>query len=216
MSSELQREQIDLLLESLEAIVQRRRHEKPGDPALQRDIIDHTRALLRRVDLEHHLHICDYAQQLLLTVTVDMDAAPPSAPESTPGAFMHAVTARDPVTDLGIPLADDPFDQDSYAPEGGQGDRASNDDSAVQQAAIARERRCRKIAAGKAALRRGLTAKQLATLDTMAQFGWTLEFVRRPLFNPPVPVAFDRNRDQFVVVFEDGSAAEDPGVRVRA
>jgi predicted RNA-binding protein with TRAM domain len=36
------------------------------------------------------------------------------------------------------------------------------------------------------------------------------------MFQPPVPVALDRNRQRFVVVAPDGSAGEDPEVRIRA
>lgn len=69
-----------------------------------------------------------------------------------------------------------------------------------------------------AALRRGLTAAQLATLQTLEGFHWRLEFVRRPLFRHPLPVVFDRSRSRhrFVVIEPDGGINETPLVRVRS
>ena len=66
-----------------------------------------------------------------------------------------------------------------------------------------------------AALRRGLTAAQLATLQTLEGFHWRLEFVRRPLFRDPLPVVFDRSRHRFVVIEPDGGINETPSLRVR-
>lgn len=67
-----------------------------------------------------------------------------------------------------------------------------------------------------AALRRGLTGAQLATLDTLEGFHWRLAFVRRPLFRDPVPVVFDRSGNRFVVIEPDGGINEAPPLRVRA
>ncbi|MFD0321086.1 hypothetical protein [Lysobacter gummosus] len=39
-------------------------------------------------------------------------------------------------------------------------------------------------------LRAGLTRHQLDALTTLEQFGWTLKFVRRPLFQDPIAVLF--------------------------
>lgn len=66
-----------------------------------------------------------------------------------------------------------------------------------------------------AELRKGLTREQLDALHTLEQFGWTLEFVRRPLFQLPVPVVFDRKRQRFVVLEPDGSLNENPGFAIR-
>jgi hypothetical protein len=66
-----------------------------------------------------------------------------------------------------------------------------------------------------AALRRGLTAQQLATLATLEGFQWTLAFVRRPLFRDPVPVLFDRSRNRHVVIEPDGRINEAPGLKIR-
>ncbi|MGY0633802.1 hypothetical protein [Luteimonas sp. A478] len=65
------------------------------------------------------------------------------------------------------------------------------------------------------ALRAGLTAAQAKALHTLEQFGWTLRFVRRPMFMDPVPVAFDREGDKWVVIEPDGSLNENPGFKLR-
>lgn len=64
-------------------------------------------------------------------------------------------------------------------------------------------------------LRKGLSPQQIATLDTMHAFGWELKFVRRKLFQPPIPVVFDRKRERFAVVEVDGNINESPGFRIR-
>ena len=66
-----------------------------------------------------------------------------------------------------------------------------------------------------AALRSGLTPRQLATLQTLEGFQWTLAFVRRPMFRDPVPVAFDRSGMRHVVIEADGSINENPGLTIR-
>ena len=66
-----------------------------------------------------------------------------------------------------------------------------------------------------AALRRGLTFRQLATLATLEGFQWTLAFVRRPLFRDPLPVVFDRGGERHVVIEADGSINEQSGLVVR-
>jgi len=64
-------------------------------------------------------------------------------------------------------------------------------------------------------LEAGLTPAQLATLNTMRQFNWQLRFVRRPLFQAPIPVLFDRNGGRFVVLEPDGSIDENPSLKLR-
>ena len=210
----LQREQIDLLLDEIEATARRRHRANPDDPHLARDIVAQTRALLRDVDLQHHVHICDHAQHLLLTMVGWHDDTPAGTPRE--GVIQHAVRLQGPVPDMGIPLLSNPFDVDAYSEppeEDAAAQRESEPVSAAEQAA--RDERRAQAAANAIELRSGLSRQQLATLDTMAHFGWKLEFVRRPLFQPPIPVAFDRNGDRFVVIAEDGTAAEDPSVKVR-
>jgi len=64
-------------------------------------------------------------------------------------------------------------------------------------------------------LKAGLTPKQLGTMATMEQFGWTLKFVRRPVFMPSIPVVFDRGRKRYAVIEEDGAINENPGFTIR-
>ena len=66
-----------------------------------------------------------------------------------------------------------------------------------------------------AVLREGLRPAQLKALATLEQFGWTLRFVRRPMFLEPVPVAFDRNGEKWVVIEADGTLNENPGFKIR-
>lgn len=65
------------------------------------------------------------------------------------------------------------------------------------------------------ALRAGLTPAQLEALQTLEFFGWTLAFVRRPAFQDPVPVVFDRDGRRHAVLRADGTLDESPGVRLR-
>jgi hypothetical protein len=66
-----------------------------------------------------------------------------------------------------------------------------------------------------AKLRAGLNAKQLATIATMEQLGWTLRFVRRPMFQEPVPVMFDRTGERTAVIESDGHANGEHGLILR-
>lgn len=64
-------------------------------------------------------------------------------------------------------------------------------------------------------LRTGLTPQQLDALTTLEQFGWTLKFVRRPLFQDPIAVLFRANSERFVVLRTDGSIDEHPDFKIR-
>ncbi|WP_296280788.1 hypothetical protein [Pseudoxanthomonas sp.] len=66
------------------------------------------------------------------------------------------------------------------------------------------------------ALRVGLTPAQLMTLEAMEIFHWRLAFVRRPLFQAPIPVLFDRGDTRYVVIEEDGTLNENPTLVLRA
>lgn len=79
----------------------------------------------------------------------------------------------------------------------------------------ARERRSSIIHEDTAKLKAGLTPKQLETLHTMEQFHWTLRFVRRPLFQAPIPIVFHRDGVRFAVLEEDGAINENPGFKIR-
>ena len=79
-----------------------------------------------------------------------------------------------------------------------------------------RERERRKPAApDPCALRAGLTPAQLVTLDALEIFKWRLAFVRRPLFQAPIPVLFDKDDSRHVVILEDGALDEHPTLRLR-
>lgn len=64
-------------------------------------------------------------------------------------------------------------------------------------------------------LRAGLTDAQQATLETLQAFRWRLAFVRRPLFQTPIPVLFDLGDTRYIVIREDGSLDEHPSLRLR-
>ena len=64
-------------------------------------------------------------------------------------------------------------------------------------------------------LRDGLTPGQLVTLEALEIFRWRLAFVRRPLFQPPIPVLFDKDDTRHVVILEDGTLDEHPTLKLR-
>lgn len=64
-------------------------------------------------------------------------------------------------------------------------------------------------------LRSLLTPEQQAALPLLEQFGWQLRFVRRPLFQDPVPILFSRDGSRWVSLEPDGSVNESPGFRLR-
>ena len=83
----------------------------------------------------------------------------------------------------------------------------------VQQARTPERRK--PVAIDAAVQRAGLTPPQLATLQTMEQFRWYLHFVRRPLFQAPIPVLFNQDASRFVVIQEDGTLDEQPTLKLR-
>lgn len=231
----MMRAEIDRQLSRIAAEARETLREHQDDATVSQLVVARTRELLRTADLDDHLHICDTAQHLLLTLGLDdddddasdTDDAPTPENMPAPSVFddpdlIRAVQLVDgpPPSDVGLRLLDDPFDVDAFLPseEGatpdGQGVEASVA-SACAPVPVESDRRTESSPADEAALRRGLTHRQLATLDTMSQFGWTLRFVRRPMFLPPIPVAFDRNRQRYVVIEPDGSVDEDPGLTIR-
>lgn len=64
-------------------------------------------------------------------------------------------------------------------------------------------------------LREGLAPPQLVTLEALEIFGWRLAFVRRPLFQAPIPVLFDRDGARHVVIRDDGTLDEHPTLTLR-
>jgi hypothetical protein len=67
-----------------------------------------------------------------------------------------------------------------------------------------------------ARLRALLNEDQRMTLAELEQFGWSLKFVRKPLFKPSVPVVFDADRKRYAVLELDGTLNEAPGFDIRA
>jgi len=65
------------------------------------------------------------------------------------------------------------------------------------------------------ALRVVLTPAQLDALETLEHFGWTLRFVRRPMFRDPIPVLFQRDGKRHVVLEADGTLNETPDLVIR-
>ena len=61
-------------------------------------------------------------------------------------------------------------------------------------------------------------AKQVwgMTLEALEIFQWKLAFVRRPLFQAPIPVLFDRDHTRHVVIQEDGTLDESQSLVLRA
>jgi hypothetical protein len=78
------------------------------------------------------------------------------------------------------------------------------------------ERRKPAPAGDPALLRAGLTPAQLVTLEAMEIFRWRLAFVRRPLFQAPIPVLFDQDDTRYVVIREDGTLDEQPTLKLRS
>ncbi|MDR6990677.1 MULTISPECIES: hypothetical protein [Luteimonas] len=77
------------------------------------------------------------------------------------------------------------------------------------------ERRRGAPPADTAQLREGLKPAQLVTMEALEIFGWRLAFVRRPLFQAPIPVLFDREGTRHVVILEDGTLDEQPVLPLR-
>lgn len=62
---------------------------------------------------------------------------------------------------------------------------------------------------------RELNEAQRLTLASLEKFGWELKFVRRPLFQPMLPVVFDPDHKKFAVIEGDGSLNETIALNVR-
>lgn len=77
------------------------------------------------------------------------------------------------------------------------------------------ERRRASVAQSAEQMRAGLTDAQLSTLEALEIFRWRLAFVRRPMFQAPIPVLFDQDGTRHVVILEDGTLDEHPSLRLR-
>ncbi|MDI1253594.1 hypothetical protein [Thermomonas sp.] len=65
-------------------------------------------------------------------------------------------------------------------------------------------------------LRTDLNAAQLETLGDLERFGWQLKFVRRPMFQPSIPVVFDGDRNTFAILEADGNLNQHPPFDIRS
>lgn len=65
------------------------------------------------------------------------------------------------------------------------------------------------------ALRAQLNEAQLQRLSELERFGWEIQFVRRPLFQDPIPVVVDGDRKSFGVLTPEGELDESPGFSFR-
>jgi hypothetical protein len=72
-----------------------------------------------------------------------------------------------------------------------------------------RERRQDRAVPG-AALREQLNEDQRMSLSELERFGCELRFVRRPLFQDPVPVLVDGDRRAYSVLKPDGTIEDNP------
>ena len=64
-------------------------------------------------------------------------------------------------------------------------------------------------------LRAQLNEAQLLTLAELERFGWQVQFIRRPLFQDPIPVLVDGDRKTYAVLTPEGELDESPGFNMR-
>ena len=79
---------------------------------------------------------------------------------------------------------------------------------------VDRERRADGKKSGRE-LKSQLNEDQQFALNELERFGWELKFIRRPPFQPPIPVVFDGDRKSYAVLLEDGTLDENPGFEIR-
>lgn len=60
-----------------------------------------------------------------------------------------------------------------------------------------------------------LNTMQVRTLRQIEGFGWRLQFIRRPLFQDPVPVVIDADGNKIGILEEDGRLNIEPDIKVR-
>lgn len=65
-------------------------------------------------------------------------------------------------------------------------------------------------------LRADLNDAQRETLSELERFGWQLKFVRRPIFQPSIPVVFDADSKKYAVLEADGTLNENPPFDIRS
>ena len=60
-----------------------------------------------------------------------------------------------------------------------------------------------------------LNEMQVLALRQIEGFGWRLQFIRRPLFQDPVPVVVDSEGKKIGILEEDGRINMEPDIKVR-
>ena len=60
-----------------------------------------------------------------------------------------------------------------------------------------------------------LEEAQLATLSRLQGFGWTIKFVRRPLFQQQIVVLVDPSVEKHAILHEDGAVEQNPDITIR-
>lgn len=60
-----------------------------------------------------------------------------------------------------------------------------------------------------------LNPDQLMTLRQIERFGWRLAFVRRPVFQQPIPVVLTGDNEKIGVLEEDGRLNMNPSITLR-
>ena len=61
-----------------------------------------------------------------------------------------------------------------------------------------------------------LNDAQLLSLNKLEGFGWSLEFVRRPLFQEVVPVLFHPDTKKYGILSDDGTLNAQPEIQLRS
>lgn len=80
---------------------------------------------------------------------------------------------------------------------------------------VAQERRKGDGNRSTSALKRDLNQDQQFALAELEKYGWELKFIRRPMFQQPIPVVFDSDRKNYAVLKPDGTLDENPGFDIR-
>ena len=60
-----------------------------------------------------------------------------------------------------------------------------------------------------------LNEMQVLALRKIEGFGWRLHFIRRPLFQDPIPVVVDSEGKKIGILEEDGRINMEPDIKVR-
>jgi len=60
-----------------------------------------------------------------------------------------------------------------------------------------------------------LNPMQVRALRQIESYGWQLQFIRRPLFQDPVPVVIDADGKKIGILEEDGRINMEPDIKVR-